>query len=278
MGNGGKGSNQAVGIARLGVGSSFLVCIGDDLFGHEALEMWRREGVDAAHALVRPAAPTMVGFIILLESEAGDNRIITDPGANSLLSPADVEAFAPTMRESRAVLTQMEIGDAAVGAAMAAGRRAGVTTILNPAPARPLPDEVLGTVDILTPNQSEARILAGLAPDDPRPDRDVAGRLFARGIKTVVLTLGEDGALIVAQDGEEHCPGQRVAVEDTTGAGDGFNAALAAGLAEGRPLREAVERANHAGALVCTQRGVVNALPTREQLERFMRETGSRFA
>ncbi len=117
--------------------------------------------------------------------------------------------------------------------------------------------------------------MAGLAPDDPRPDRDVAALLLEQGVRTVVLTLGDQGALIVTADGSEHCQGQPVAVVDTTGAGDGFNAALAAAVAEGRELRAAVEWANYAGAHVVTKRGVVEALPERAQLEAALLASGS---
>ena len=264
MGHGGKGSNQAVGVARLGVPCALLACVGADRFGAEALDLWRGEGVDASWVVSRSEGPTMAGFIIL--DEHGDNRIITDPGANALLTPDDVATFAPVLAASRVLLTQLEIPVATVAAALRTARRSGVTTILNPAPARPLPPEILGVADILTPNQTEARLLAGLAPDDPRPDEDVAARLFELGVGTVILTLGERGALILNREGAAHCPGQRVDVVDTTGAGDGFNAALAAALAEGRPLWEAVEWATHAGALVVAAPGVVPALPAREPL------------
>ena len=272
-GHGGKGSNQAIGAARLGVRVVLLACVGDDAFGADALELWRREGVDATAVVTTSDAATMVGFILL--DPDGDNRIVTDPGANSLLSPEHLEGFAVAAGAGHVLLTQMEIPVPTVAAALDLGRRHGVTTILNPAPATPLPRELLRRVDILTPNQTEARVLAGLAPDDPRPDRDVAALILGQGVRTVVLTLGDQGAMIVTDDGYEHCEGQPVAVVDTTGAGDGFNAALAAAVAEGRELRDAVERANHAGAHVVTKRGVVEALPQRAQLEAALQASGS---
>jgi ribokinase len=264
-GNGGKGSNQAIAVARLGTPCALLACVGDDAYGKEAFELWKREGVDASHVLVTSDGPTMAGFIII--DPDGDNCIITDPGANSLLLPEHVFSFEPVIASSRVLLTQMEIPLPTVVAALEVGRRSGVTTILNPAPAQPLPDEALACVDVLTPNRTEARMLAGLAVDDPRPIQDVALRLLHLGVKRVVVTLGAEGAAIVTSDGMEVCPGVRVPVVDTTGAGDGFNAALAAAIAEGRDLREAVVRANHAGALVVTGKAVIPALPSHAQLE-----------
>jgi ribokinase len=265
MGPGGKGSNQAIGIARLGAPVQLLACVGADTLGDDALALWDREGVDRSHVLRRSARSTMVGFIIL--DSHGKNRIIIDPGANALLTPADVEAFGAVIRASPVVLTQLEIPIPTAAATLALGRQAGATTILNPAPAQPLPADVLANVDVLVPNQTEARILAGLAPDDPRPDRDVAALLFQLGVKTVVVTLGENGALVVTPGGTIHLPGHSVPVVDTTGAGDGFNAGLATALLEGREIADAVALANRVGAWVVTRSGVVPALPHRADID-----------
>ena len=264
FGHGGKGSNQAVGAARLGVRSELLTCVGEDAFGAGAQALWEDEGVHA-RALVRAERPTMAGFIIL--DELGENRIITDPGANSLLTPEDVEDFVAGLDRGGVLLTQLEIPVAAVGAALASGRARGLTTILNPAPAQSLPPALFEHVDVLTPNQSEARILLHLAPDDPIPDEDVGHQLLRLGAKTVVLTCGAAGALVFDDGSTTSCAALTVQVEDTTGAGDGFNAALAAALAAGAPLRGAVMQAVHAGALVVTVAGVIPALPTRAHLD-----------
>ena len=211
---------------------------------------------------------TMVGFIIL--DPDGDNRILTDPGANMMLLTEHVEKFAPTIQQSKVVLTQLEIPVPTVAAALRVGREAGVTTVLNPAPAAPLTSEILDTVDILTPNQSEARILAGLDANDTRPDESVAEKLLDLGVGDVVMTLGAEGALIASRKSIERSPGRAIEVTDTTGAGDGFNAALAVSLADGLVLHEAVRRANHAGALMVATPGVVPALPTRNELNAWL--------
>ena len=264
-GPGGKGSNQAIGVARLGLPVQLLACIGTDALGDEAMALWAQESVDASAVVRSSDSPTMVGFIIL--DAEGDNRILIDPGANSLLTTEHVTTFTPAIQDSQILLTQLEIPVSTVGAALRIGRESGVTTVLNPAPARHLPSEILATIDILTPNQSEARILVGLDANDPRSDEEVAEKILDLGVEVVVMTLGPEGALMVSAQGIERCPGYAIDVVDTTGAGDGFNAALAVSLAEGRPLSAAVDRANHAGALMVATAGVVPALPTRVELD-----------
>jgi ribokinase len=138
-----------------------------------------------------------------------------------------------------------------------------VPTLLNPAPAAPLDDSVLKNIDYLTPNETELRILQGLAPDDPTPTPELAKRLQARGVKTLIVTMGEQGALVMDGGDEFYVPGISVDVVDTTGAGDAFNAGLAIALAEGKTLREAVQYAACTGALACTKLGVIPALATR---------------
>ncbi|HXG39704.1 MAG TPA: ribokinase [Candidatus Limnocylindrales bacterium] len=267
-GPGGKGSNQAIGAARLGTEAVLVAYLGDDRFGHDALRMYAEEGVDASRVRLVPGATTGVGFIVI--DRAGQNIIVLDPGANTLLDVEAVEAIAPEVRADDVVLSQLEIRPEAALAAMAVGRRAGARTILNPAPAAHLPSD-LGSVDVLTPNQSELRILVGRRPDDPADDAMLANTLLKRGVGTVVVTRGSDGALTVDRDGVVPVPAPQVDVVDSTGAGDAFNAALAAGLARGEPLLDAVRSAVVAGALACTRLGVVPSLPTGEELSEALR-------
>ena len=161
---GGKGSNQAVGCARLGARVSFVAKIGNDAFGEMALELYRDEGIDVSHVAQTGDAPTGVGFIIV--DASGNNCITIDPGANELLTADDVSREEAAFDTAKAVLTQLEIPVAAAEAAMARGRVKGAVTILNPAPVRPLPESILQLVDIITPNQSEARVLAGRSPNE----------------------------------------------------------------------------------------------------------------
>jgi len=266
MGPGGKGSNQAVGAARLGAESHLVAVIGTDAFGEVALDLYRREMVDATHVRRTAERNTGVGFITL--NAAGENHIVLDMGANHLLTPQDADQAEDLIAASDAVLSVLEINPATAAHAMALARRHGVISILNPAPAQPLDDDLLSAVDVLTPNESELRILSGLAPDDPTDTLALAHRLQARGVRQLVVTRGSQGALVVAADGSTHrVPGTPVNVVDSTGAGDAFTSALAVALAEKQPLLEAVRFATVAGALACTRLGVIPALPTRAELE-----------
>jgi ribokinase len=271
--HGGKGSNQAVGCARLGAQVRFVARIGKDSFGDSALALYRDEGIDVSQVKQVADAPTGVGFIIV-EAETGHNCITIDPGANELLTAADVAACDAAFKACAVVMTQLEIPVAAAEAAMAQGRACGAITILNPAPVRPLPSTVLQQVDILTPNQSEAKVLAGCAPDAAIDPEEVARKLIGSGVKQVVMTLGEKGALIVTATSSVPVPGMRVAAVDTTGAGDAFNAGLATALGWRASLEEAVRFAVATGALAVTKEGVIPSLPHREEVVQFYRQNG----
>jgi len=276
---GGKGSNQAVACARLGAQVTFVAKIGKDPFGEMALGLYRDEGIDVAHVAQVDDAPTGVGFIIV-EASTGHNCITIDPGANELLSAADVSGSEAAFDSAAAVLTQLEIPVAAAEAAMARGRAHGAITILNPAPVRPLPASVLQLVDILTPNQTEARVLAGRNPEaarekDAKQDPEqVARELIRSGVKQVVMTLGERGALIVTATSSTHVPGIEVSAVDTTGAGDAFNAGLAMALAASETLEAAVQFAVVTGGLAVTREGVIPSLPKRGEILQFYQRSG----
>ena len=237
--HGGKGSNQAIGAARLGAEVALLTAVGDDAFGDGAFALWREEGVDAS-AVLRVAEPTMCAAILV--EAGGQNRIAIVPGALAALTPAHVDAFAPRIAAADVLLVQLEIPVATALHALEVGRAAGVTTILNPAPAPERP--IAPAVDYLTPNETEAPAVPG-----------------AQG--TTVLTLGERGARL----GDELVPALPAQPVDTTGAGDAFAAAFAVALAEGRPALEAVRWGCAAGAYMVEHPGVVPGLATRSQLE-----------
>ncbi len=236
--HGGKGSNQAVGCARLGAEVDFLTAIGDDAFGQDALELWREEDVRAEAVVLN--APTMTAPILVEPS--GQNRIVVVPGALALLGRAHVDLFADRIAAADVCVVQLEIPEATALYALEVARRAGVRTILNPAPAPAQP--IAPDVDYITPNETEADSVRG-----------------AGG--TLVLTLGEQGA----QLGDVRVPAFPADVVDTTGAGDAFTAAFAVALAEGRSDLEAVRWGCAAGAHMVEHPGVVPGLPTRGQLE-----------
>lgn len=271
---GGKGSNQAVGSARLGANVSFVARIGKDAFGEMALGLYRDEGIDVAHVKQTAAAPTGVGFIIV-EAASGNNCIAIDPGANELLSADDISDCAAAFQSTSVVLTQLEIPVAAAEAALRFGRAVGAITILNPAPVRPLPPSILQLVDVLTPNQVEAKVLTGRSPDDVIEPEQLARELIRSGVKQVVMTLGERGALIVTSSSTTHVPAISVSAVDTTGAGDAFNAGLAIALASGASLEAAVQFAVVTGGLAVTKEGVIPSLPSQNEIRQFYRECGT---
>lgn len=236
--HGGKGSNQAVGAARLGAEVDFLTAIGDDAFGHEAIALWDTEGV-RAEAVLAPPAATMTAPIFVEPS--GQNRIVIVPGALERLTRAHVDAFAERIAHADVCLVQLEIPVDTALYALEVARRAGVRTILNPAPAPTEP--IAPEVDYVTPNETESAAVQGTRA-------------------TVVLTLGEEGAEL---DGVR-VPAFRASVVDTTGAGDAFNAAFAVALAEGQPDLDAVRWGCAAGAHMVEHAGVVPGLPTRSEL------------
>ncbi|NJQ06055.1 ribokinase [Streptomyces lonarensis] len=263
-GPGGKGSNQAIGAARLGARVSLLTAVGDDAYGRAARALWDEEGVDATHVVTADAA-TMVGFI-LVEPD-GENRIAIAPGALELLTPAHVEPFRAAIADADVLVVSMEIPADVVLAALRTARECGTRTLLNPAPAQPLADEVWPLVDVITPNQTEAPVLLGLAEDAAPSDGDLVARLRERTGGTAVLTRGGHGALVDDGCGVREVPALPVErVVDTTGAGDAFTAALAVALAGGDDTTTAVARAAAAGAHAVTVAGVIPALPTPEQL------------
>ncbi|MBE7473375.1 MAG: ribokinase [Anaerolineae bacterium] len=271
MGPGGKGSNQAVGAARLGADAHFVGIIGDDKLGEIATDLYAQEGVNTTHLWKTTQMATGVGFIIL--NPTGENGIILDMSANKLLDAAFVDGAEAQIARSNIVMAVLEIPVAAAARGLELGKKHGVRTILNPAPATKLDDRVLKQVDYLTPNETELRILLGLAPNDPTPTVELAAQLRRHGVGNLIVTMGEKGALILTGDQTTPVPGVAVEVVDTTGAGDAFNAGLAVALAEGRSLAEAVKYANCAGAIACTKLGVIPALGYRAQVDELYAKT-----
>jgi ribokinase len=261
MGPGGKGSNQAVAAARLGARSSLVAILGTDKLASIATDLYAAENVDASRVVTRDARATGVGFIIL--NHKGENFIILDMGANELMDAATVDAAEECIAGSDVVMTVLEVPTAAAARAMELGRKHRARTILNPAPAHPLPEAIFGSVDYLTPNESELRILLGLPANDPRSSGDLARELRRRGVRNVVVTLGRSGALILTDELETMVPALNVEVTDTTGAGDAFNSGFAVALAEGRDIVEAARFGVVCGALACTRLGVIPSLPDR---------------
>ena len=267
-GVGGKGSNQAVGAARLGAATSFVGCIGEDRFGDAAVDLWADEEVDADDVRRTDATHTGVGFVIV--DDSGENAISVAPGANSRLSVADVRDAAGTIRSADVLLCQLETELDPVIEAAAVATDAGTEVILNPAPARDLPASLLAPVDVLTPNRGEACILAGHDPTADVPESSLLDSLLDLGVPGTALTLGADGVLVDDDGAREHVDPIDVDVVDTTGGGDAFNAGVAVARAEGQPLTEAVRFGTVCGGLACTAFEVVPALPDRAAVEAYL--------
>jgi ribokinase len=268
MAPGGKGANQAVGAARAGGRVSLVARVGEDMFGRQAIAGLRRDRIDVSQ--VRRDARSASGVALIFVGERGENSIAVASGANGRLRPADVKRAAPLIATASVLLLQLEVPLDSVQAAARLARRHAARVILNPAPARALPDALLCQVSILTPNETEAGTLTGTRVGSEQAARRAAGLLRARGVETVIVTLGARGALLVDQEGSRLIPGFAVQAVDTTGAGDTFNGALAVALAEERPLPQAVRFANAAAALSVTRRGAQPSAPTRERIDRLL--------
>ncbi|MFE1424649.1 ribokinase [Streptomyces fungicidicus] len=255
---GGKGANQAVAAARLGARTALLARVGDDGHGRLLLESQRAAGVDTAGVLVG-GAPTGVALITV--DPSGDNSIVVSPGANGRLTPADVRAAGDLFRASRVVSTQLEIPLETV-LEVARSLAPGTRLVLNPSPPQPLPAEVLAACDPLIVNEHEAKVILGdTAGAGDRPE-DWARLLLEKGPRSVVVTLGGEGALVASPEGVARVPSVKVRAVDTTGAGDAFTAALAWRLGAGEPLAEAAAYAARVGAVAVTREGAQASYPT----------------
>lgn len=262
---GGKGANQAVAAARTGGQVRMVGRVGADDFGESLLAGLARDGVD--HRRVKRDLDSASGTATIIVDQLGQNCIVVAPGANARLTVEDVDAAEADIAAARVLLLQLESPLIAVSHAARLARLHGVHVLLNPAPAQPLPPELLASVDILTPNESETASLTGL-PVATRADLESAARALQRmGPPVIILTLGERGALLARGDQTDHFPAFAVTPVDTTAAGDAFVGALAVALAEGRPLPEAVRWGNAAGALATTRPGAQPSLPTRADVE-----------
>ncbi|MBK9110395.1 MAG: ribokinase [Nitrospira sp.] len=261
---GGKGANQAVAAARAGAEVAFLSKLGADANGRLIEQHLAAQGLSRPILLRDAEFPT--GVAMILVDHSGENQIAVVPGSNGRLTPADLRQHRELIAGARVLLLQMEIPRETVFEALRLGRECGLTTILNPAPAAPLPSDLLRLIDILTPNESEAQALTGSA--DPA---EAARILTDRGVGTVVVTCGANGAFLATGNDVTHIPGFLVETIDSTGAGDAFNGALACAVAEGVPIRSAIERANAAGALATTGRGAQESMPTKDDIEQLCR-------
>lgn len=263
--HGGKGANQAVAAARLGADVQFIANVGNDMFGHSAIEFLQKQGVGTDFVKLDPNRPT--GTASVYVDHAGDNMISLSLGANKNLSPAAVEAAEEIIAEADFLLTQLETPVATAQSALSIARRNGVRTILNPAPAIKASMDLMAYADIITPNEIEMDQIYG---DIDFLDADAAAYMLASESQIIVMTLGPQGARWITRDDTMGIQGFGVDTIDTTGAGDCFCGALAVGLAEGFDLSDAVRFANAAAALSTTRTGAAKSMPRREAVQELL--------
>lgn len=261
---GGKGANQAVAAARLGGKVALVAQVGDDLFGQANLDNYQREGIDIANVERHPDVPTGVALISV--DKSGENTIIVASGANAEMGINNLERASMLFEWADVVLLQLEIPLEVVTEAARMAKAQGKKVILNPAPARSLPAELLENVDIITPNETEAEFLTGISVSDISSAALAAARFNASGIQKVIITLGENGAFLADGNTEEIIPTQRVKAVDTTAAGDTFNGALAVSLGRGESMNAAVTFALKAATLSVQRLGAQSSIPYLSEL------------
>jgi ribokinase len=272
MGYGGKGANQAVMAARLGARVTMVTKVGRDVFGEGTLQNYRAQGIDPQFVLFDETRFSGVAPIFV--DDNAQNFIVIVPGANLGLSPEDVHAARDAISGADLLVCQLEVPVETTLAAFRLAKTAGVRTILNPAPAAPLPDELLQLADICAPNETETELLTGLPVRTLDEAEAAARRLLDRGPGVVIVTLGERGVLLVDGHAAEHIPAIPVEAIDPTGAGDAFIGGLATYLGEGLSLRDAVRQANAVAALSVTRTGTQVSFPTRVEADAFLQQHG----
>jgi ribokinase len=263
MNQGGKGANQAVAVARLKGDVDFICKTGNDLFREQSVALFRDEGINTEWILSDNEKPS--GIALIMVDDSGENSIVVASGANGSLTPGDIEKVKEVVFRSDYILMQLEIPLDTVEYVVNLASSKDNKVILNPAPAADLPQHLLEKIYLITPNRIEAELLSGIKIKDRDTTIEAAKILLDKGLKHVIITLGEKGAL--SYDGEiEWIPGEKVEAADTTGAGDVFNGALTVGLAEGLSMSDAVSFANKAAAISITRFGAIPSIPYRKEL------------
>ncbi len=263
---GGKGANQAVAAARQGVKTAMLGRVGSDSFAPFLVDNLKANQVDTSHVIVDSSA---TGTAIIVVDSNGQNSIVLSPGANGNVSPADVDSAS--FSNSKLLLLQLEIPTPTVLHAAQQARANGLTVILNPAPAKSLPRELISVVDILIPNESELSLLTGLPVNDIGSAEHAAKEILKQGVKTVIVTLGSKGALLVTAHQTTQIDTYKVNVVDTTAAGDAFIGGFASAMLNGKSLEDSVRYGCACGALATTKFGAQPSLPTKEEVEKIIK-------
>lgn len=268
---GGKGANQAVAAVRAGGDVTFIASVGQDNFGAEAITRFTQEGINTT-AIIRDAKTS--GVALIMVNPEGKNCIAVSPEANGKLLPKHIDIQKDTIHESDVVLAQLETPITTITHLGKVANESKATFILNPAPAQPLPDALLACVDIITPNETEAHSLTGVTVNDERSAKQAANLLHDKGVKTVIITLGEQGSYLSCDEHQVMIPAHKVNAVDTTAAGDTYNGSLACAIVAGKPIEEAVRFATAASALSVMRNGALDSAPMLDDIKAFMREKG----
>jgi ribokinase len=264
---GGKGGNQADACAKLGAKVRMIGCIGDDSMGLFLKESLSSDGVNVDSVLVKANAAT--GIAVIIVEDSGNNAITVAPGANYELSVDDINMLRPIIEDSKVLLMQLEIPMDTVKASLKIAKEVGIVTILNPAPAADLDNETLKLIDILTPNETELEFLSGEKTESLKDIENAGKVLIYKGVKELVVTLGENGCMHIKNGIAKHYQAYKVKAVDTTAAGDSFNGALAVSLSSGKTMEEAIEFALKVGAMTVTKEGAQTSLPYMGDIDNF---------
>ena len=267
MNPGGKGANQAVTCARLGGSVTFVCKTGNDVFGHQAFQLFDEEGIDTSFIFSDPKNPS--GVALILVDENAENCISVASGANNNLHVTDIEKAVSAIENSDILLMQLEIPLETVEYAAKLAKSKGKTVILNPAPAPPFPlsKSILENIDLITPNETEAEIISGIAVTDEVSALAAAKKICEMGVKKVIITMSSKGAFVYDENTAEMIPAFKVKAVDTTAAGDCFNGAFTIAFSEGRLLKEAVLFANRVAAISVTRQGAQSSIPYRQEVD-----------
>jgi len=270
LGPGGKGSNQSVAAGMAGASVGFITKLGKDPFADMALATWQKAGVTS---LATQHADDYTGAAyIFVDENTGDNAIIVCPGAAATINRSDIDSHAEVIKHCKVLMTQLEQPIDAAEYALACARKAGATTILNPAPAVELPTSMIALCDFVTPNEIEAETITGITVNSPKDAVAAAEALLAKGAGGAIITLGENGCLYHDGSNSVHVPAINAGpVVETTGAGDAFNGGFAVAIAEGHSPLEAIRFGTATAAISVTRPGTAPSMPTRKEIESLLR-------
>ena len=267
---GGKGANQAVAAARLGAEIGFIACVGDDDFGRRMINEFQQDGIETSAVMAVEGLPT--GIALIQIAAGGENAISISAEANAALTPEALQPHLGLIREAEILLMQLESPLETIELAAKEARAAGTKVILNPAPARTLPDSLLANLDMITPNETEAELLAGVKVESEEDAAMAACVLHGKGVEKVLITLGEKGAFLSRAEGKKLINGYSVKAVDTTAAGDTFNGALVAAMQKGASLEQAIGFAHGAAAISVTRLGAQTSIPSLEEVNQFIKD------